>query len=193
MADFDWGGLAGAALGAAASIYTAKQNQKAIREATDAQTAAADRAAQAVQGVATQDPTTLPGYEFTRKQGEEAIMRSLRATGQSQSGAALKELQKYNTGLANQFYGQNFNRGLTVGQLMGDYGMRGAGYGAEGVLGQAQNRNAMIAGLTGLAGDPMVQRSIKDLIGSFGSQYKTTAPTARDQEAIDYFQSGGYY
>lgn len=177
--DIDWTKLAGTALQAGATIYSAKQNQKAIKSAQDAQVQAAQQAQAGIQSVLNQDPTKLPGYEFTRQQGEDAIMRNLRATGQSQSGAALKELQKYNTDLASQGYGQNFNRGINVAQLMGNYGVGAGQASSDAALMQGQNRNALIGGLADTFTSPGNMQSLKDLFASFYKQ--KAAPDPQDQ------------
>lgn len=51
-----------------------------------------------------------PGYQFTRKQGELALDRANASKGRYASGAALKDLLSFNTGLANQTYDNAFNR-----------------------------------------------------------------------------------
>lgn len=51
-----------------------------------------------------------PGYEFTRQQGELALDRGNAAKGRFASGAALKDLLIFNSGLANQTYNDSFNR-----------------------------------------------------------------------------------
>lgn len=53
---------------------------------------------------------TDPGYEFRRKQGEQALERSLAARGQALSGQAAKAAQEYGQGLAAQEYGNWYQR-----------------------------------------------------------------------------------
>jgi hypothetical protein len=59
----------------------------------------------------------LPGYQFTRTQGLKAVQNAAAARGLGTSGAALKGASTYATGLANQTYGDQFNRLLSLGQL----------------------------------------------------------------------------
>lgn len=56
-----------------------------------------------------------PGQQFLREEGERAIRRNAAATGQLQGGAVLRELTRFGTGLAQQDFGNYFNRlsGLT--------------------------------------------------------------------------------
>ncbi len=51
-----------------------------------------------------------PGYEFARKQGQQAIDRQTAAAGGRISGAALKAASEYNTGYATQGYSTAYNR-----------------------------------------------------------------------------------
>ena len=51
-----------------------------------------------------------PGLAFRREQGEQAINRNALARGRFNSGSALKELQRYNSGLASQEFGSAFDR-----------------------------------------------------------------------------------
>ena len=60
------------------------------------------------------DPTNrtalAPGYDFTLSQGLKATQNSQAARGLGLSGAAIKAAGTYATGLANQTYGDVFNR-----------------------------------------------------------------------------------
>lgn len=58
-----------------------------------------------------------PSYQFQQQQGEAGINRAAAATGAGYSGATLKALAKFNTGLASADYGANFNRLATVAGL----------------------------------------------------------------------------
>jgi len=51
-----------------------------------------------------------PGYEFSRNEGIRAIDQAASARGMLNSGARLRELMRYGTGVANQEYGQYQNR-----------------------------------------------------------------------------------
>lgn len=51
-----------------------------------------------------------PGYQFAVNQGEQGVMNNLAALGMKNSGAALKSLTDYRTGMANQEYGNYLTR-----------------------------------------------------------------------------------
>lgn len=51
-----------------------------------------------------------PGYQFRMSQGEQAINRAAGAAGSRYSGATLKALQRFNSDLASQEYGNAYNR-----------------------------------------------------------------------------------
>lgn len=51
-----------------------------------------------------------PGYEFARKQGQQAIDRQTAAAGGRISGAALKAASEYNNGVATTGYSTAYNR-----------------------------------------------------------------------------------
>jgi len=53
---------------------------------------------------------TMPGYEFTRDQGMDAIMRSAAARGGLASGNTSVDLMKYATGYADQTFGNYLDR-----------------------------------------------------------------------------------
>ncbi len=79
-----------------------------------------------------------PSYQFRLQQGQNALTRSLGASGLSQSGAALKAAQDYGQGMASNEYQNAYGRWLAQNQQLA--GLAGQGYGA------AQD-------LTGLSGD----------------------------------------
>jgi hypothetical protein len=116
-----------------------------------------------------QDPNAFqadPGYQFARQQGMQGIERSAAARGGAASGNALKALAQFQTGLADQTYGNWWNRqaGLAgVGQqsanMLGQFGqqsannigqlqMAGGEARASGILGQANSlSNSLNSGL----------------------------------------------
>lgn len=57
-----------------------------------------------------------PGYSFAREQGEQAIGRSAAARGGRLGGATLKELSRFNQGLAEQQYDKYMNRRVGAAQ-----------------------------------------------------------------------------
>lgn len=59
-----------------------------------------------------QDYINSPAYNFIKGEGQQAIDRAMAAQGKTLSPEAVKELQRYNQGLASQYYQQgldNFN------------------------------------------------------------------------------------
>lgn len=60
------------------------------------------------------DLTQDPGYQFRLQQGQEALDRSLAASGGLQSGKALKAAQEYGQGLADQTYNDAYRRYLEM-------------------------------------------------------------------------------
>lgn len=65
-----------------------------------------------------------PGYQFSLRQGLKTTQSGAAARGLGKSGAAVKGAANYATGLANQTYGDQFNRELaqrlqSYNQLMG--------------------------------------------------------------------------
>jgi len=61
--------------------------------------------------------TQTPGYQFAVDQGEKGVINKMSALGMKDSGAALKALTTFRTGLANQTYNQYLDRlsGLSTG------------------------------------------------------------------------------
>lgn len=100
-----------------------------------------------------------PGMQFRLEQGEQGINRAATASGARYSGATLKALARFNSGLASQEYGaahsrftsdigNRFNRlsalagtGQTAVSQTGQ-----AGQNAYGAIGQAGQQNAMNMG-----------------------------------------------
>jgi hypothetical protein len=63
-----------------------------------------------------------PGYQFQLQQGQDAALGSAAGRGAGLSGSTLKALAKYGTGLANQSYGDSFNRYMQGRQQnLGEY------------------------------------------------------------------------
>ncbi|NMX39359.1 hypothetical protein HBO34_15905 [Pseudomonas veronii] len=63
------------------------------------------------------DPNNLentPGYQFSLQQGLRGTNNSLAAQGLGLSGAQAKGLSSFATGLANQTYGDQYNRALST-------------------------------------------------------------------------------
>lgn len=71
-----------------------------------------------------------PGYQFARDEGLKAIERSAAAKGTLLTGGTLKALAGYGTGLADQTYGQHFDRARQTHQTNYDdlYNIARLGY-----------------------------------------------------------------
>lgn len=85
------------------------------------------------------------GYKFIRDEGTKGIQGSAAARGQLKSGNTLKELAKFQTGLASQEYGKAFDRyntdrNFAEGQYTGD---RAFDYGAQTDTRNYNNANRM--------------------------------------------------
>lgn len=100
-----------------------------------------------------------PGYGFRLQQGEQGINRAATASGSRYSGATLKALSRFNSGLASQEYGaaeQRFtaNQGNTFNRLSALSGTvqtavsqaGQASQNAYGAIGNAGNANANMQG-----------------------------------------------
>lgn len=85
----------------------------------------------------------LPGYQFQRDQGNEAVQRNLAARGLLQSGAAGKALQQYGQNLASN-YADKYVNGL---QSLAGLGQTSAGQtAAAGANAAANAGNAVMNG-----------------------------------------------
>lgn len=60
------------------------------------------------------DLENTPGYQFTRDQGLKSIQNQMSSQGLGLSGAQIKGATGYATGLANQTYGDQYNRALST-------------------------------------------------------------------------------
>lgn len=83
-----------------------------------------------------------PGYQFAVQEGEKGVVNNLAALGMKNSGAALKALTKFRTGLADQTYGDYLNRlsgvagtGQTASNTLGSLGQSVAGNVMAGMQG----------------------------------------------------------
>lgn len=93
-----------------------------------------------------------PGYQFAMDQGREAVEGSVAARSGLNSGAALAELTRFGQGLANQEYGNFFNRlaglagtGLSAVGGQADVGQRYGNAIANNMLGAGQSTAQGIA------------------------------------------------
>ena len=92
------------------------------------------------------DPTMqqleqTPGYQFTQQQGNKALDNAMAAKGLGLSGAQLKGLDQYNTGLASQTFQQQYQNALN--NFNTNYGQASDQYNrAAGLVGLGQNAAA---------------------------------------------------
>lgn len=91
-----------------------------------------------------------PGYQFAFDQGQRALEGSAAAGGNLRSGATMKALTNYGQGMANQEYGNYFNRLGTVAQMgqaaAGNQAAAGANFASGGSNSLANMGNAQSAG-----------------------------------------------
>lgn len=103
-----------------------------------------------------QDPNAFqksPGYNFLQQQGMQGIERSAAARGGAASGNALKALAQFNTGLAQQDYGNWWNRqaglagvGQSAANNIGAFGAQAAGNIGNALMDAGQARASGIVG-----------------------------------------------
>jgi len=123
-----------------------------------------------------------PGYAFRLAEGEKAIQRSAAAKGNLLSGTTLKELDRYNSGMASQEYGNAYARfnqeqqdlynmlagvagtGQSSTQYLGNQGAQMASnIGSTNASAISQAGNARAAGTVGATG------AWNNAIGSLGN------------------------
>ena len=106
-----------------------------------------------------------PGYQFRLEQGAKALERAGAAKGMALSGAQMKGLTDYNSGMASQEYGNAYNRFMQnrttrFGELSNLAGLGQSSVGQTGQLGANTAANmgnnltgaANMSGAAGLAG-----------------------------------------
>lgn len=108
-----------------------------------------------------------PGYQFAKQQGEEAINRSLGATGNVFSGRALKAAQDYGTGLADQTYNDAYNRWLQGNSQLA--GAAGTGLQATGAATQVYDNQGNINANNTLAKSNILSRTLSSVLGGSGN------------------------
>lgn len=175
---FALGGPLGAAAGASigGSLGGGVDNQRATRDAINAQTYGANQANQTIANTYQQQREDLqpwrqaggaamsqlasgnvmgnkqfygdPGYQFRLNEGLKAVNANASARGRLNSGATMKELMRYGQGFASNEYNNAYNREFN--RLSG---LANMGYGATGQAVQAgSNYGNQVAGVqTGLA------------------------------------------
>lgn len=119
-----------------------------------------------------QDLENTPGYQFARQQGLKSVQNQMSSQGLGLSGAQIKGATDFATGLADQTYGNQYNRALStfntnyqsaannanrLQQLVG-MGQNAAGNQAQATIGGAQGAgnyltqagNAQASGIMGV-------------------------------------------
>jgi hypothetical protein len=128
------------------------------------------------------DFTASPGYQFSLKQGQDALKATQAATGNQVSGAGLAALGQYNIGAASQEYQQAFNNYQT--DQNNRYGrlttLAAGGAGANQAIGNAAmnyanqaGSNMIGAGNASAAGDVAIANSLGKGFGGFAGAMNT--------------------
>lgn len=96
-----------------------------------------------------QDPSSvrsLPGYQFAQEEGVKALDRGAASRGMLNSGRGSKDLLRFGTGLADQTYGNQFQR--LMGATQQGLGATGAQVGtvATGLQGKLGTRQSAYGG-----------------------------------------------
>lgn len=123
----------------------------------------------------------MPGYQFALSQGLRGAQQSATARGLGLSGAALKGAEQFATGLADQTYGNQFNRLLGLTQLgqsaaaqTGSFGANAANQmsAAYGNIGDANAAfyNSIGTGVTNAANSVPTALFLNRLLGSGAPQ-----------------------
>lgn len=102
------------------------------------------------------DVANEPGYQFGLSQGEQGINRGARARGMFDSGAAMKDLLRFNQDYAGTKFNEAFNRDATTKGNMFNWlsGVSGSGQTATGQVSNAgQNMSNNVSNLTTGAGN----------------------------------------
>lgn len=143
-----------------------------------------------------------PGYQFRKEQGTKEINNRLSAVGMYNSGALIKEADRFTQGLASQEYGNAFNRydinrSADFSQFQNRQGQfnqdRNFDYGAyqDRINRYNQNRETKINALSGFAGagqQAAGQMSQNENI--YGSNV-TTAKANQNQSTQSNINAGG--
>lgn len=122
-----------------------------------------------------------PGTAFVQSQGEKAINRGALAAGRYNSGATLKALDTFNTGLADQTYGEAYNRfnqnqTKQFNELSGVAGTGQTATNTTGTLG---------ANAAGAAGNALMSAGASTAAGAVGS---ANAFTGGISSGLNYWQ-----
>lgn len=111
-----------------------------------------------------------PDYQFRRDEGTREIANSFAARGGAASGNALRELAKFNSGLAAGEFGNWFNRRMQLSgrgdQANANVGNAANTYNSNYAQAQQNLGDARASGILGVTG--AIQGGLSGLAGSFG-------------------------
>jgi len=78
------------------------------------------------------EAAATPGYQFTQQEGAKGLLQGAAASGGAISGGTLRALDSYNSGLAQNTYGNTFNRALQgYNAGLSQYAAQLQGFGAQ--------------------------------------------------------------
>lgn len=134
-----------------------------------------------------------PGYQFRLEQGAKALERAGAARGSQLSGAQMKGLTDYNSGMASQEYGNAYNRFMQnrttrFGELSNLAGLGQSSVGQTGQTG-ANTANQMGNNLTGaatVAGNAGMANA-----GTWGNSLNGLANSWNQYQMMNNMQNGG--
>jgi hypothetical protein len=112
------------------------------------------------------------GYQFTLQQGEQAAEQNAASSGMLNSGATLKALDQYGTGLANQ-YGQQYEGDLQGVVSTGEgaaNALSGQGQSYANAVSSNNNSAATATGNAALSGASNVNSLIGNALSAYGTQ-----------------------
>lgn len=116
------------------------------------------------QGYNMSDYMNSPAYKFQLEQGNQMLDRRLSASGQLDSGAALKAAQEYGQGVASQGYGEDYSRWLAQNQQLAQ--QAGQGYQAAGSLGNVYDTTAMANAMARTGKTSAINEGLSSLFGN---------------------------
>lgn len=117
----------------------------------------------------------LPGYQFALGQGLRAAQQGATARGLGLSGAAMKGASQFATGLADQTYGNQFNRLLGLTQL-GQSAAAGTAQMGQNMASQGSQSYGQMGQAYGNIGD--AQAAYYNSIGAAGQNLAGSVPSA---------------
>ena len=135
------------------------------------------------------------GYQFNRQQGLDAVTQNKAVSGLLDSGSALKALDAYGTGIADQ-YGQQYVGNL---QNLSDTGQRaagsltGAGQAYANAVGSNNNSAASAAGNAAIAGANIDASAINSAVNAFGKFAGSSSFGSSSSGSSNAFSPTGVY